>query len=470
MRLTRLLALCFLLAAALPGAAGAAERMWVGFQDDPSLRWREDRAAMLDRARDHNASVVRTTVYWPQVAPTRPADPANPFDPAYRFDDLDEFVRGGTARGMAVMLTVWGTPGWANGSKGQNRAPTRYSDLTSFATALATRYSGRYPGLPFVGFYTVWNEPNLEQFLAPTFDGKGKPLSPFTYAKIYRAAYEGIKAGNPRARVGMGETSPRGRDRPSPSPGRLQNTLAPGTFARLLSTVRPRLQFDAWSHHPYSEIGRPPTQQVRWPNVTLSQLSRFEQELDRWFGRKNIPIWITEYGFETQPDEPKGVTWAQQATYVRQTLTLLRRDPRITVFIWFILRDDPTSTWQSGLISRAGREKPASNVFSGLAKALDARNPIATFKAGVTNPIVRVPAFEFAALSGVGALVGATVKVYNSGRLAAVSQPTTTVAFDGWVSFRVPLRTERGGRYSVTFDMNDQNGNRLFRTATIVVP
>ena len=45
MRLTRLVFVC---AAAMPwsprSSAFAADRMWVGFQDDPSFRWREDRA------------------------------------------------------------------------------------------------------------------------------------------------------------------------------------------------------------------------------------------------------------------------------------------------------------------------------------------------------------------------------------------------------------------------------------------
>ncbi len=469
MRCSRLLLVCSLLAlAAVPTSAAAAQRMWVGFQDDPSFRWRGDRSFLLDRARDHNASIVRSTVYWSQAAPTRPADPSNPFDPTYRFDDLDEFVRGATLRGMAVMLTIWGTPGWANGGKGQNQAPTRYQDLTSFARALAARYSGRYPGLPFVQFYTVWNESNLGQFLSPQYDQSGKPVAPFIYAKIYRAAYAGIKAGSPRALVGIGETSARGRDRYLGRPG-LQETESPGRFAQLLSTVRPRLRFDAWSQHPYpTSLQQPPLANVRWPNVTLAQLPRFERSLDQWFGRTSTPIWVTEYGYETRPQEPKGVTYAQQAAYMRQAMTYLQRDPRVTVLIWFILRDDPTSTWQSGLIPEGGGEKPASNVFAGLARLVDARNPIVTVRAGVTNPVVRIPVFELEARDGRGAPVFSTTRAYNGGKLVGVSQPTGSVAIDGWVSMPVPVTTRKGVTYTVTFDMADNNGNRVFRTATLI--
>ena len=66
------------------------------------------------------------------VAPTRPANAANPFDKAYRFNDLDEFVRNTQARGMEVLITIWGTPKWANGNKTPNYLPKRLSDLTNF--------------------------------------------------------------------------------------------------------------------------------------------------------------------------------------------------------------------------------------------------------------------------------------------------------------------------------------------------
>ena len=46
----RLLFLATLAAVALVPAATAADRMWVGFQDDPVLRWDEGRTEAMDRA------------------------------------------------------------------------------------------------------------------------------------------------------------------------------------------------------------------------------------------------------------------------------------------------------------------------------------------------------------------------------------------------------------------------------------
>ena len=70
------------------------------------------------------------------------------------------------------------------------------------------------------------------------------------------------------------------------------------------------LKFDAWAHHPYpTSPNLPPAQKVRYPNVTLSTLPQFEKDLDEVVP-PTVPIWITEYGHETKPGEPHGVSTA----------------------------------------------------------------------------------------------------------------------------------------------------------------
>ncbi len=466
LRLSVVVAAFAAVAALLPAAASAQPRMLIGFQDDPSFRWRDDRASVFDLAQQAHAGIVRTTVYWSRIAETRPANAINPFDPAYRFDDLDEFVRNAGLHGMEVMLTIWGTPSWANGGKGQNYAPTRLGDLKNFARAVASRYSGRYNGYPFVRYFTIWNESNLGQFLSPQYNSKGVPVAPTIYAGMFRAAYGGIKAGNRRALVGVGETSARGRDKYLGKKG-TQETESPGKFAELLSQQKPKLRFDAWSHHPYpTTINGKPTQKVRWPNVTLTQLPRFERSLDQWF-KRSVPIWITEYGHETKPEEPKGVTYRQQATYLRQALTIAANDPRVEMFIWFILRDDPTSAWQSGLVQRDGTRKPAFGVFAALGSLYDGRNPSITVKPGTRNPLVKFAALELWSRSGPGARVGLTIAVYDRGKVLTTAQPLATIGLDGWISFPVPVTTVKGHDYTITIAAVDVNGNRVDRSVLL---
>ena len=93
-------AACLSVAALFPLSASAQPRMLIGFQDEPSLRWRDDRLSVFDLAQQAHAGIVRTTVYWSRIAQTKPANATNPFDPAYLFDDLDELVRNGLRHGL----------------------------------------------------------------------------------------------------------------------------------------------------------------------------------------------------------------------------------------------------------------------------------------------------------------------------------------------------------------------------------
>ena len=174
------IALCALAAFTAP-AAMAAERMWVGFHDDPSFRWVPDRAGRIQAASREGATIMRLLVQWNLAAPQRPSNPADPFDPAYVFDDVDEALRTAQETDMEVMLTISGTPRWANGDKNPNIMPRRrIADFTAFARAISTRYSGRFNGYPFVRFWGIWNEPNLQQFLTPQFNAAGKSVAPRT--------------------------------------------------------------------------------------------------------------------------------------------------------------------------------------------------------------------------------------------------------------------------------------------------
>ena len=98
--LTRALVIAVLTLAVTAGSASAEERMWIGFHDDPMLRYGESRQAELDKVKRSNATVVRTLVEWRSVAPKRPSNATNPFSKGYRFDDLDEFVRNAQVRGL----------------------------------------------------------------------------------------------------------------------------------------------------------------------------------------------------------------------------------------------------------------------------------------------------------------------------------------------------------------------------------
>jgi len=465
--IVRLLVLACLAAVVAIPAASAADRMWVGFHDDPVLRFDGARTQALDRARGNGAAVVRTLVEWHKIAPTRPATATNPFDPAYKFDDLDELVRNAQQRGLEVLITIWGTPGWANGNQKPQAMPTQIGDFQSFAQAVAARYSGRFAGYPFVRFYTIWNESNLATFLVPQFNAAGKIVSPRNYARLARAGIAGIRAGNRRGLVAIGETSSNGRDKPRPG---LTDTVAPATFMKGVAAALGKVRFDAWAHHPYPfPVNQKPTQLVRYPNVTLTSMPRFEKDIDLAFKRKNVPIWITEYGNETRPGEPKGVTEGQQALYVPQALAMARKDKRVQMFVWFVMQDSAGSLWQSGIYRGDGSAKPAMTRFARTAKPLTPVNGKMTVRGGTKNPKLTVYLREYCFNNQTGATVGYTVRSYLGRKLVAVSQGASPLGLDCTVSLRVnKLTVAKKKTYRVTVAANTLISAELTRIFTIV--
>lgn len=467
-RIPRLVLALFALAALAAPAALAAERMWVGFHDDPSFRWVDNRQSRIMAAAQDGSTIMRLLVQWNLAAPQRPANPADPFDPAYVLDDVDEAVRTAQESDQEVMLTISGTPRWANGGKTPNVMPTRLADFTAFAQAIASRYSGRFPGYPFVRFWSVWNEPNLQLFLSPQFDARGRSVAPANYAKLYAAAYAGIKAGNPLAQVAIGETSARGSDKP----GGLRPTHSPGRFAELVAKANPKLKFDAWAHHPYPfNPNSKPTQVVKWPNVALTSLPRFEESLKTWFKRKSVPIWITEYGHQTKPPDAFGIPYATQAAYVQQSIAIARSYPFVTMFIWFVYQDDQGQPWESGLYTYDGSPKASSPArFSAIARPLDARNGVLAIRAGTATPLVSLYTRRYCFLDPSGTPIGMTWRIFQRGRLIAVGQQTAPLRTDCTIAARLRFPNgspARGQVYVATFELNDRNGIVLSRRLTI---
>ena len=132
-------------------------------------------------------------------------------------------------------------------------------------------------------------------------------------------------------------------------------------------------------------------------------MPQFETDLDKAFGRKNVPVWITEYGHETKPGEPHGVTEAQQAKYVTQVFSIVKKDTRVGMFVWFVFRDSPTSLWQSGIYRRTGAPKLAQPKWASAAKPLARinrwKNGIAVVK-DLSEKLMKRNLSDIAAMAG----------------------------------------------------------------------
>jgi Glycosyl hydrolase catalytic core len=373
-RLLLLLALSLaFVALALPGSAPASKQMMIGLFDDASTFGAPTTTFPL--LESLHVQVVRLTLTWggrDGVADERPAHPNDPADPAYRWARYDQVVEEASHAGIQVLFTIIGTPDWANGGQGPRVAPRSTVPLRQFAYAAALRYSGTFLDtasgriLPRVNLWLAWNEPNNSVFLRPQFvrsNGRWKFAAAAAYARICNAIYTGVHAAGGPERVACGATAPRGYNDPRSA----RPSTAPIAFLRAAKAAGLR-RFDAWAHHPYYSFPREtPTTHLSDPHgVGFGDLDRLIGVLTQLYGAK--PLWITEYGYQTNPpDTFYGVSWQNQAAYLREAYKIARANPRIDLLTWFLLKDSASlPEWQSGLLTASGRKKPAFAAYEGL--------------------------------------------------------------------------------------------------------
>ena len=366
------------LALCLAPTASASTSLRVGIFDDGQVLYGEPDAVFAQLSKTET-QLVRVNLWWAgpslRVATERPRRPANPSDPAYNWDTYDRTVRFAVVNGMEPIFSIIGTPPWANAARGWNVAPTNPRDLRNFAAAAQKRYSGTFVNadgvtLPRVSLWLAWNEPNNPVFLKPQYrrTGTGWAIqSGRDYAKICNAIVQGVKSVLRSSKVACGATGPRGNNNPNSS----RPSVSPLPFLRAMKAGGAK-GFDAYAHHPYygspaetpttkpppGKRGQPPTA------VTLGNFDVLVKEIDRLYG-KRMRIWITEYGYQTNPpDRIFGVTWRKQATYLTQAVAWARRNPRVDVFLWFLLRDEARlGGWQSGLTTVTGKRKASFRAF-----------------------------------------------------------------------------------------------------------
>jgi len=369
---------------AVPSAV-AKKGMLVGLYDEPQTFGNPTRAFPMMRTL--RTQVVRVNLYWGSapgrtgvglgVAKRRPAKPLDPNDKAYNWSLYDRTVQLARRYRIKVLFAIYGTPGWANRGNGPNVPPRSAADLRNFAYAAAKRYSGSFrpagvdpayaAPLPAVRMWLAWNEPNNPVFLRKQYRKRGSRWviqSAVDYTKICNAVYAGVKATLFKGeKVGCGVTAPRGNNAPRSS----RPSVSPLAFLRAARRAGMK-RFDAYVHHPY--YGRPSETPATRPKsktaVGLGNINDLIKELTRLYGRKRL--WITEYGYQTRPpDRLFGVSYSKQASYLKQAFAIGRKNPRIDMMLWFLLRDEaPLGGWQSGLITRTGKRKPAFAAFRSL--------------------------------------------------------------------------------------------------------
>lgn len=314
--------------------AAAAPTVRYGIQDDAWLEHGTE-GTIAERAahlKSLGLDVVRITLHWSEIEKQQGV-----FD----WTRPDAVLNGLREAGVEPLITIWGSPRWANGGRSTNWAPERPSDIAAFATAVAERYS-------WVGLWLIWNEPNQRRWLRPTTAGD-------YVDRVLNPAYDAIKAVIPTAKVGGGATAPRAS----------WGGISPIDFIRDMGAAGAKL--DAYAHHPYAANPKegPLVQGCRTcKTLTIGTLDKLLAETSAAFGA-STRLWLTEFAYQTDPPDPRaGVSLATQARYVSEAAERAYSLPRIDLLIHYLYKDEPSlAGWQSGLETVDGSRKPASQAM-----------------------------------------------------------------------------------------------------------
>jgi Cellulase (glycosyl hydrolase family 5) len=381
------------------GASSGPPPLETVVQDDALLLYRSP--AEVHRTARQLAALgvdrVRLTAGWSAIAPA-PASPVRPkFDaadpatyPQAGWQRLDRAVREVEAAGMKPMIDVafW-APRWAVQRELQPAGRQRYApdprEFGLFARAAARRYPG-------VRLWTTWNEPNHPTFLMPQWVRQGGdwvPASPHLYRAMHERAYDAIKSVDPDNKVLMGGLASILEERPAENHG-----MPALLFLRELACVDARLEplrraecrgfrplkADGFAIHPYQFTTAPDVRRGSPDSVTMANLADLSALLARLHDRGRIEsrlrVYITEYGYETNPPDPfRGVHLSKQALWMSQATAIAHDRPDVAMFAQFLLRDvgpvpgaPPGSRkrwrgYQTGLAFVDGRPKPAVHAF-----------------------------------------------------------------------------------------------------------
>ncbi|HEX6653197.1 MAG TPA: hypothetical protein VF072_10670 [Thermoleophilaceae bacterium] len=356
MRLITLTTTVFLAALTLlPVAASASPRQFALFQDESLITDNgATRGPTLDEVKGLGADMIKMQLNWSTVAPggrTKPKgfdgrDPSQ-YPGWARYDETIAAIK---ARGFKVMVALAPpAPGWATPTRGDRVGVTRPNarEFGRFAEAAARRYPG-------VDVWTLWNEPNHPRHLYPQSTKGGRPVAPALYRAMVRAAVRGLQRGGAGHHpILFGELLPIGKRVDGP-----KRNLQPLRFLHAFFHGKPLSGLGGFAYHPYTRPAGPLNPDPTANDATIHSFGRVLKVLDqarasgKLKSKKKLPIWNTEFGFQTNPPDPFAARIAAVPRFWGLSeLWFSYSNRRVKSISQYTMDDQPgpASQWQSGL-------------------------------------------------------------------------------------------------------------------------
>ena len=277
----------------------------------------------MEMAREAGFTHAKMIIHWPRLEPRRGR---------YTFretseNDLDNVMKAARGGDMKLVVRVDGTPDWAGGKP--SKADT--GAVEGFYAALAAHGKGT------VVAYEILNEPNLP------FEW-GDSANPAGYTQFLKAAYRGVKKGDPAALVIGGGMSP--------ATGNANGTLDDLEYLRAMYAAGAKGSMDAVAVHNYGGNFEP-EEDPGSCGICFRRAELYRQVMvDQGDGA--TPIWATEFGWLLDPGRNMGqydwmrVSADKQADYIVRSYKYAQKNwPWMTGLLLSNL-DASTSPYHTG--------------------------------------------------------------------------------------------------------------------------
>jgi hypothetical protein len=313
---------------------------------------------------DLGVGLYQTGLHWSSVAAIKPANPRDPKDPAYNWPaDYDWAIAEAAKYKIKISLLVLNTPGWANGGRPENWAPTNPKDYADFVYAASKRY-------PKVRHWMIWGEPSrVDNWMPLTKVTWGETATRSQaagvrrYARLLDAAYASLKRAR-RSNLVIGGNSFMAGD------------IGPFEWVKNLELANgkpPRM--DLYGHNPFG-LREPDLKKPQYgPGLAdFSDLDQLAKAVDRYLAKprnkKHLRLFLSEYQLPTDHANYEfnfHLTRDAQARFLKSAMRITRSWSQIYTLGYHRLRDDPPRPdgmeVLRGLIDNTGAKKPGYFAF-----------------------------------------------------------------------------------------------------------
>ncbi|MBN1399398.1 MAG: cellulase family glycosylhydrolase, partial [Anaerolineae bacterium] len=250
------------------------------------------------------------------------------------WEKYDRIVDLAESYGLEVIARLDNSPAWSRAvgdAPGWSLAPPDdFEDFGDFCYTLVSRYKGR------IRYYQIWNEPNIYP------EWGDQPADPAAYVELLKIAYRRAKEADPDCVViaaGLAQTI---EETPAEfGPRNLSDLL----YLEKMYAAGAQGHFDVMGAQVYGLWTGPYDRRASRDRTNFSRAQLLREIMVR-HGDADKPIWATEVGWNTLPDDFQGtpaygrVTEEKQAIYAIEAYRRAAREwPWMGVMnYWFFRR------------------------------------------------------------------------------------------------------------------------------------